>query len=490
MALYPGDYTKAVVTNWLVIGEVPGGHGWSRTIPHSVKRPLETRVWYDYPNRLSAHGAGLGTSPTKVARVLDDGTTQLTQAAYNAQGMVTSRTDPLGRTTTYTYAANGLDLLEVRQVNGGSTDLLASYANYTPQHLPQNVTDAAGQTTATTYSAAGQPLTVTNAKNETTTYAYHTNTGLLESVTGPVAGSTTTYSYDAHQRIRTVTEPDGYAVTTDYDALDRVTKRTYPDGTFDQYVYQRLDLVEERDRLGRMTRHFYDAAGRRTATRDPLGRVIRQEWCGCGSLDALVDGNGNRTRWERDVQGRVTREVRADSTTDTLYTYDGIGRLKTVTDPKDRVTTHTYLHDDGLSSTVYTNAQIATPTVSYTYDPVYPRVTTMVDGIGTTTYAYRPPGQLGAGQVASVDGPLVDDTIAYAYDELGRVTTRAITGAANTVTWTFDALGRVTSEGNVLGTFTYTYHGVTNRLATVTYRQRQPADEHPERDVDRPSHVR
>ncbi len=269
--------------------------------------------------------------------------------------------------------------------------------------------------------------------------------------------------------MRTVTESDRYAVTTDYDALDRVTKRTYPDSTTEAYVYTRLDLSEERDRQGRVTRHFYDGARRRTATRDPLGRVIRQEWCGCGSLDALVDGNGNRTSWERDAQGRVTRELRADGVTDTFYTYDLSGRLQTVTDPKDQVTTHTYLRDDALSSTVYTNAQIVTPSVSYTYDQVYARVATMLDGTGTTTYMYKGPGQLGAGQVASVDGPLVDDAITYSYDELGRVTSRAINGAANTVTWAFDALGRVTSEANVLGTFGYTYHGVTSRLATVTY---------------------
>ena len=47
-----------------------------------------------------------------------------------------------------------------------------------------------------------------------------------------------------------------------------------------------------------------------------------------------------------DVQGRVTREIRADATTDTLYTYDLAGRLKTITDPKDQVTTH-----DSLSGT-------------------------------------------------------------------------------------------------------------------------------------------
>jgi len=112
---------------------------------------------------------------------------------------------------------------------------------------------------------------------------------------------------------------------------------------------------------------------------------------------------------------------------------------------------------------------MATPSVSYTYDAIYPRVATMVDGTGTTSYSYHAAGQPGAGQVASVDGPLANDTITYGYDALGRVTTRAINGAANTVTWAFDALGRATAETNVLGTFTSTYDGPTSRLATVTY---------------------
>jgi hypothetical protein len=84
-----------------------------------------------------------------------------------------------------------------------------------------------------------------------------------------------------------------------------------------------------------------------------------------------------------------------------------------------------------------------------------------------------PPPALGATRLASVDGPLPNDTITYGYDELGRVTTRTINGAANTVTWVFDSLGRVTSEQNVLGTFAYTYYGTTNRLNTVTYPNNQ-----------------
>jgi len=130
-----------------------------------------------------------------------------------------------------------------------------------------------------------------------------------------------------------------------------------------------------------------------------------------------------------------------------------------------------YYYLAGHNRAWYAKERVATADVSFTYDDAYGRMATMVDGTGTTTYTYHAmaPPVLGATKLASVDGPLANDTIAYSYDELGRVTTRAINGAANTVTWTFDSLGRMTSEANALGTFTYGYDGVTNRLATVTY---------------------
>jgi hypothetical protein len=62
---------------------------------------------------------------------------------------------------------------------------------------------------------------------------------------------------------------------------------------------------------------------------------------------------------------------------------------------------------------------IPTPDVSYTYDPSYDRLATMMDGVGTTTYGYHPigvPPALGAGQLASVDGPLTNDAVGYSYD--------------------------------------------------------------------------
>jgi YD repeat-containing protein len=111
------------------------------------------------------------------------------------------------------------------------------------------------------------------------------------------------------------------------------------------------------------------------------------------------------------------------------------------------------------------------PTVSYTYDAQYGPVATRTDGTGVTTYAYHPVGGLGAGQLATVDGPLIDDTITYTCDQLGRVIVRAINSVG--VTLAFDALGRVTSEVNVLGTFGYTYDGVSGRVAGVTHPNQQ-----------------
>lgn len=469
----PGDVAAATTTRWVVASELPAMPAYSAGVPHSVKRALESRVWYAYPGQASPGSAGTWAQPSAVGRVVDDGASQVAQTIYNAQGSVLTRTDPLGRQTTSSYAANGIDLLEVRQTTGGVTDLLATQGNYV-NHRPQTVTDGAGQPTTLSYNAAGQALTTTNAKSETTTYTYEPTSGRLTAVTGPVTGATTTYTYDAYGRVRTVTDADSATVTTDYDLLDRPIRTTYPDGTYDATTYERLDIATRRDRAGRVTRFYYDALARLVGTRDPAGRLVGQEWCACGSLEALVDANGHRTTWERDLGGRLIREVRADGVTDTVYTYGArTGRLLTVTDPKDQVTTYTYALDDRVLTTVFTDAVIPTPSVTFTYDAAYGRVATMVDGTGTTTYAYKAVGHLGAGQVASVDGPLQNDTITYGYDELGRVTTRAINGAANTVTWAFDALGRVTSEVNLLGTFTYTYDGPTARVATVTHPNNQ-----------------
>jgi RHS repeat-associated protein len=110
--------------------------------------------------------------------------------------------------------------------------------------------------------------------------------------------------------------------------------------------------------------------------------------------------------------------------------------------------------------------------VSITYDPVYGRTASVNDGSGTTTFEYQTittPLTLGTGRLKSIDGPFTGDTIEFGYDELGRVVTRSIAGAANLETRTLDALGRLSGLTNALGQFTYAYDGVASRQTSVTY---------------------
>lgn len=431
-------------------------------VPLSVKKPLENRVWFNYHGGASTR-EGTIRQLTAIGRVLDDGSTRLTKYEYNSRGRVTKQIDPLGRETVYEYDTTALNLLTVKQKNAGGYDLLEE-RTLNSHGLPLTVTDAAGETTTYTYNTQGQVLTVTNAKSETMTLT-HTN-GYLTSATGPVSGATATFAYDGHGRLRTPTGPDGYAVTVDYDALNRVIRVTYPDATYEQVTYRFLDRQIYRDRLGRQTHYIYDSARRLSATIDPLHRTLVQEW-GAGGLDALVDASGNRTRWEYDLQGRVTKEVRADASA-VVYTYETTtSRLKRRTDARGQHTDYTYFLDGRLKDTTFPNAVIATPTVSFTYDAMYGRLTTMVDGTGTTAYTYKAAGTLGAGQVATLDGPLSNDTLTYTYDELGRLASRTLNGV--TGTWTYDALDRLSTQTDPIGTFTYAYDGQTDRLASLTY---------------------
>ena len=496
MSLHPGDYTKAEQTKWMWGWRAPAnGLGNWTAIPHSVKQPLENRVWYSYAGSLGGLGydsVGPMGRPTKIGRVLDDGTSQIHRLEWNDRGHVTRYTDPVGRETVLTYAADGIDLLNVKQKNGGSYDLLLS-ATYNTKHQPRFVTDASGKTTELTYKTTSELETLITAAVGSQTLAERTTSleyfadnapfgaAQLKTITGPTApqgAPVVDLTYDGYSRPYTVTDvAESQTVTLDYDALDRPLKVTYPDGTFEEAKYNRLDAEELRDRAGRWTHIVHDALGRATSVRDPLGRKTTVQWCVCGGPDKLIDGNGNATSWTRDLMGRTTRETRADSTF-VDYTYETTtSRLKQVKDAKNQITNILYFIDNAPKQVSFTDAQNPTPTVNFTYDGMYPRMLTRTDGAGATTYAYNPvtvPPALGAGQLASIDGPLPNDTITYAYDELGRAKQESINGVASTAA--FDPLGRITQLTNALGTFTYGYVGVTGRLQNVTYPNGQSTD--------------
>jgi RHS repeat-associated protein len=491
MLVAPGDYTKAKITHWLYNAD-----GTVSGIASSEKQPLENRVWYTYAGQPDYQHAGPSANPSQVARVLADGTTHLSQFEYNSLGKTTKATDPVGRVLSYVYDTNNIDLLEIRQTRGTNNELLRKFT-YNVLHEPVTDTDAAGQPTTYTYNTQGQVLTRKNAKNETTTYAYGGTVpaGCLASITSPPfnnVSAVTAFTYDSFNRVRTITDSDNYTVTTDYDNLDRKVKITYPDTTYEQFQYtdnmtgaMTLDLTGSRDRRGLWTYRHYNANEQMDSITDPANRTTQYGYCTCGALTSITDPKNQTTTFYRDIQSRVYQKVFQDGTTiDYLYegqsapnTAGATSRLLSSTDAKSQRTNYLYFADDNIRQITYTNLAgqpltPPTPSLTYTYDPNYNRVSSMIDGIGTTTYSYNSvtaPPALGAGQLSSIDAPVANDTITFSYDQLGRVTNRSINGIANSETWTFDSLGRVNTDVNKLGIFTNTYVGVTNRVSKTTY---------------------
>ena len=518
------DYTKAEITHWF---STWGMTTMSRAVG-SIKHPLENRIWFNEPSQnATPNSEGDYDAPSKIGRVLDDGTTQLSQFTWNlttinplhrytGNGVPLTATDPLGRTTKLNYAANMVDVTSVQQ-QISATPTWATLASYTydANHNVTSVTDAAGQVWNYAYNTAGQMLYATNPLNETRFWEYDSS-GRITRVTTPVAvafasvvyGTTnttaptaTSYNYSspcagvtasANTNLPiSVTDSEGYTLCYQYDPLDRVTVVKYPDGTTDQYDYtfpnswpivsargtQSLDVWKVTDRLGRVVNYAYDQNRRLISKSETVKvagvdvtRTTGYSYYANGVLKELTDANGAVTHWEVDIQSRPTSKTYAYGTVNARtesYTYDLAGRLKTRTDALGQTITYTYNKDNSIASYAYTNAVVATPGASFSYDPWYLRRTGMTDQNGTTTWTYKAVGSNGALALDTEDGPFANDTITYGYDAAGRVNSRTIPGGS-AESLSYDLLGHLSTHGTDLGSFTYGYLGNSGQVTSRT----------------------
>jgi RHS repeat-associated protein len=460
-AIAAGDYTQARMIHW---------NHWLENANdafesiESTKEPLENRVWFTYPGQIygSIYSGSL-EKPNGIGRVLDDGTSQVTFITYNSFGNVTDAIDPVNRETQFTYAANGIDLLTVKQKTSTSGFSVIAQFTYDNQHLPLTHTDAAGQTTTFAYNPAGQLTQMTDALNEATKYQYD-SLGYLTTITNANGKTQASFTYDTYGRVATATDSEGYTVAYAYDALDRVTQETFPDATTRKYGYTNLDLTSVTDRQGNSTKYAYDAVRNLVGITDPLNHVTRLGYWENQSLKSLTDPNGNTTTWNIDVQNRVTGKQYADGTL-VANTYENTtSRLKSITDALEQIKSFGYGTDDTLTNTAYANAVNPTPNVSFAYDPYFRRITSMADGNGTRAYTYQPVGSLGALQLLNEAGPYQNDSITYQYDALSRLASRTVD--TSTETFAYDKLSRLITNGTALGTFNLSYLGQTGQITS------------------------
>jgi RHS repeat-associated protein len=467
------NYADATVYHWLHTSDEAA----TSRILESVKQPLENRVWYNYPNQVNCVFSGVSSSgtvidgfsnrPSAIGRVLDDGTTQLKTFQYNAEGNVTVATDPIGRQTTYTYAANGTDLLEVANTTNGGDQVLEQ-RTYNSQHEPLTITGANGRTAHLQYNTVGQLKRYTDPTGHATALNYDSG-GHLQSIQGPISGDKYSFTDDNVGRVIAETDPAGATIRYTYDAADRITSTTYPDDTSSYRTYNLLDLASYTDRLGQKTQYTYDADRELTEIENPLDNTVQMGYNPAGRLDSLTDQNDHTTTWSLDAESRVTVKQYADSTSDSIAYENSENLVAQVTDALGQTTTYSYNPDDTLATISYIANQ-PTPGVAFAYDPAYRRLTSMTDGTGTTSYSYYPVASLGANKLESVTSPVAGtsntDTVTYTYDPLNRIVGMNIDGQAQSIG--YDAASRITSEANPLDAFSYGYSDATPRVTSVS----------------------
>jgi RHS repeat-associated protein len=444
---YPPQSYEAPKTTYYfdLLGTPPN----SRGVIFGIERADHATMWFeDF------------TADTRQPQTVTDGNWNVTRFTYNPQGKTLTRTDsrnvaPANEyVTTYTYAANGFDLLKVTDFFHDD-DHPALAIEYDERRNVKAMRDGLGRGSITIYNQFGQPDTITDASGQTRTYHYnarHELTSITQN--GNVLSS---ISPDGLGRPETITDQNGYSLHFTYDDLNRNVRVTYPDGTHTENIWSCCALEAKRDRAGNLTTFGYDPANRLAYTVDPAHRLTQYFRDPVGNLTTLLDANGNRSRWEYDATNRVARKIYADNSSYT-YEYDGVGNLKYRTDAKQVRTTYDY---DGANNMIGISAPGLFP-IGFTYDSLNRR-TQMTDETGTTTFGYNL-----ASQLITIDGPWENDTVTLEYDALGRSTGRSINNAGSN-TLVYDEYGRPQTTTNPLGTFTCNYlTAVSTLLESIT----------------------
>lgn len=394
---------------------------------------LPTRFGYDPDGRLQSITRGAGVDERQVTFTYDTGGRletvtdplgRVVTLGYDLAGRVTSQALPGSRTVGFAWdgQANLTSLTPPgRPAHGFAYTGVDLTSRYTPPEVGQGPMETAygydrdrlltsllrpdAVSVSVGRDAAGRPTTITSPRG-TTTVAWESNTGRLDSMTTP-EGNALDYEYDGGLVTRTTWsgEVTG-SVERTYDNDFRVSSIAVNGANPVSYVYDDDSLLTQ--------------AGDLVLARDPSTGLLSGTTLGVvttdyayspfGELEAMTASVSGTPIWTvgytRDKLGRITQKVESIQgvTTTYAYRYDPAGRLWQV-------------DEDGL--------QVA----EYAYDPNGNRLSKTTSG-GTESGAYDAQDRM-----TSYGGAT------YTYTANGEQLTR--TDILGTTATTFDAFGNL-----------------------------------------------
>ncbi|MFM2410185.1 MAG: hypothetical protein RL481_1013, partial [Pseudomonadota bacterium] len=291
-------------------------------------RVTETRV---YATPISTSNFSFANVTALVNSIASGSNDRIATSTYDARGQVASSTDAGGLTTTFTYDAVG----NVTKAVAGARTVRNWY---TQRGQLRFAIDAEGYVTEHNYDARGQVVSTTR---------YETQTNIADGATAWAVAAAISADYAAgrYQRVRFGYDAKGQLVDT-YDA-DNIRTNVWFRGNGEAgYVTVASGTVDQSD-----AEYFgYNASGQvtwkgeawgETAGRGDEQRATSYSYDGLGNLISVVDPRGATTTYTYDKLGRVTSVTDANGG-QVLYQYDAFGNQTAVRDSRGYWTYNSY----------------------------------------------------------------------------------------------------------------------------------------------------
>lgn len=393
------------------------------------------------------------TASTGATTTLSQGASEdIRQAKFTrSNDLMTTFTDALNRQTSFTYNSTGL-LTKISAPGNVVTDF-----TYDSSRRVTSITQV-----ETSSGGPGNSVTRLAYPSSTQTLLASPNTDQSAAVS---AVPRTTYTLNSSQRVTKTVDAEGREQSETYTANfdtassskadattsntwganngNSLTKTTSPTGSSQSFSYgttsgsNRFLPTGSTDDAGNSSTYTYNGAGNQLTSTDAATIQNKVTYNSDGTVaTATSPGNGtNSTAYGyTDKQVTSMQPVTGGSLGSREYTYDDLGRLRTATNGRGITATYTYDLNDKITSIGYTGGSI----VTFGYDTAG-RNNQRADASGTTTYAYDQLGRLTSRQHSAGGGQ-----IKYEYDKDSNLVA-SVSDAGGRVTYDFDEAGEPTS---------------------------------------------
>ena len=359
----------------------------------------------------------------------------------------------------------------------GSTTTSVTDAN---GHVKQETASASGSVTTTsdlgdgsesittkyTYDDRGNKLSEVYANGAKKTYEYNNRNLVTKTQSYDKEGTktlTSRYRYDDKGQLSEMTD---YRVSSETETAYRYTEYSYDTRgritTFAEISQNAQPTAD--DIKAHQIRYTYNENGNLSKVSYPTTKD------GIQALSYIYDENG----WLQEIKGELHSNGQTTEKVLRSYTYDTYGKVKEIKDYRnllkdsDQAVQKVYTYDsfDRVKEMIYTDLETGKVMESYRYS--YDKNSNITEKTEVNNYPKE-------------EKDKVNETKAYTYDALGRLTKTVTTDHKNddrtkTVTYTYDKAGNRTKEDDGTTQTAYTYNGL-DQLQTATKEKGTAVDE-------------